>query len=69
MNYRIEFFKVEKDRDEKGKLKKTGSLSRLGDVVVDDTSVTDSFPLVSKAFRHASEVCQTADKVVVHRLS
>lgn len=68
MNYRVSFFKIEKEQAEKGKFNKTGE-QYLGSVVVDDSGTSKDFTLTAKAFRIADDVCSSlADKVVVEKL-
>jgi len=68
MDYKVSFFKIEYETDEKGKPIKVGE-DFLGSVVVDDEGTSDAFTLQAKAFRVCSDKCLTlADKTVVQKL-
>lgn len=67
-NYKIAFFKIEREQNEKGKLVKTGKQDYLGSVYVDDNGVDDSFTLTAKAWRHAPGVCLNADLVKIEQV-
>jgi hypothetical protein len=66
-NYRVTFYKLEKENDEKGKSFVKDS-KYLGSVVVDDSGTGTNLTLTAKAFRQASEICQIADKVRIEQL-
>lgn len=66
-NFRVSFYKLEKEEVEKGKQTIKGQ-SHLGTVIVDDHGTGKDLDLTAKAFRHASATCQIADKVVVEEL-
>lgn len=65
-NYKVSFFKIERETDKDGNEIKKGE-SFLGSVIVDDHG-TDRMSIVSKAYRHASDAAQTADKVKVEEI-
>lgn len=60
MNYLVHFIKKAEEIDKKDEY--------LGSVIIDDVNVNEQFTLISKAFRHASNVCLLADKVKVEKL-
>lgn len=67
-NYRVRFFKLSREQDEKGKFVTTGQ-ELLGTVFVDDYNLDErQMTLAAKAFRIAPPVCQIADKVVVEQV-
>lgn len=66
-NYRVSFFRVEKEQNEQGKMEKT-SESYLGSVVVDDHGTDNTFTVTAKAFRHAPATFIHADKVKVEEM-
>lgn len=61
MDYRVSFFKLVKEQDEKKRTIVTGQ-EYLGSIVVDDNGSLD---IISKAYRHASGKLLNADKVKV----
>jgi hypothetical protein len=66
-NFRVNFFKREEEKDDKGVvIGKT--YSHLGSVTVDDSNIGEKLTLASKAFRHASEKCAQADRVEIREL-
>lgn len=67
-NYRVSFFRLEKEQDEKGKFVTTGQ-DLLGSVVVDDYGLDEKeMTLTARAFRIAPAICLIADKVVVEQV-
>lgn len=66
-NYRVNFFRLEKEETEKGKMETVGK-EYLGSVIVDDNGVNMNLTLTAKAFRQASSVCQLADFTSIEKL-
>lgn len=66
-DYKVSFFKIEKEVDKSGN--ETGRKeSYLGCVTVSDMGTSDDFTLQAKAYRICSSLCQTGDKVLVERI-
>lgn len=65
-NYRISFFKLKKEEDDKGKERVTGE-EYLGCVNLTDHGTSRNFTLTAKAFRVAPNKCLLADKTIVER--
>lgn len=67
--FRVNFIKIEKDIDNKTGKEVGRKETSLGSVVLDDYGVSQqTYSLIAKAFRHAGESCQLADKVLVTQL-
>lgn len=62
-SYKATFFKREETIDHKtGEVTDT-SYKVLGTITLDDSNTSNTFPLVTKAMRHAPSFCQNADRV------
>ncbi len=67
-NYRVRFFKLSREQNEKGKTVVSGQ-ELLGTVYVDDYNLDErQMTLAAKAFRIAPPICQIADKIVVEQV-
>lgn len=67
--YRVSFFRVSKESNEKsGGLEKFGQ-EVLGTVTIDDVNTGPELTLEAKAFRHSSALCQTANKVKIEKIN
>ena len=66
-DFRVSFFKLKFEKDEKGNPKRTGEKEYLGSVVVDDTG-TEEYTVTAKAFRVCSDKLLYADSTVVEKL-
>ncbi len=67
-NYKVNFYKVEKELNEKGK-EVNRKYSHVGSVTIDDCNVDNiNLTLISKAYRHANNNLLMADKVTVEEI-
>lgn len=62
-NYRIEFYRTNKDEESEDKKEEF-----LGSVVVEDTGTDRDFTLLSKGFRQAQVYCLLADKTIIRKI-
>ena len=67
-NYRVQFVRITKENNEKGKPVKTGEEEYIGEVQMDDTGTGKDLTLAAKAFRRAAESHLMADKVIITEL-
>lgn len=67
-NFKISFFKQERDTDNKtGKTTTTGN-DYVGSVTLSDINVDDNTSLIALAFRQATPGMQLCNKVVVEKI-
>lgn len=67
-NYKVDFFRREVKKDSKSGEVISKTYQHVGSVTIDDSGIGSQLTLTSKAFRHASENAQNADRVEIRVL-
>ena len=65
--YKANFYKYEKEQDEKGNVTKT-KRTFLGSITLDDAGTSREFTIHAKAFRHAPDTLAIADSIVLEQV-